>query len=29
MPLEDTAIIADQVVNARMTQPDGPSAPLT
>lgn len=29
IPVDETAIIADQVVNARMTQPDGPSAPLT
>lgn len=29
MPTEQTAAIADQVVNARMSQPDGPSAPLT
>lgn len=29
LPVEETAAIADQVVNARMTSPDGPSAPLT
>jgi proteasome beta subunit len=29
MPDDDVAVLADEVVAARMSRPDGPAAPLT